>query len=1706
MRKFVLIWMLCFASFLTHAQPYNNEWIDYSKTYYKFNVGKTGLYRINQQNLPTALQNISADQFQLWRNGQQVAIYTSKSSGIFSSSDYIEFWGEQNDGKPDRALYKNLANQLDETLSLETDTAAYFLTVNSTGNNLRIIDATNNVAGNSLPPESSFLYDYHYTFKQMINRGKAVDYGEYVYSSTYDVGEWWSSFEVNPGAAITNTASNLYVANSGTASLQVSAAGTSTQGIYNNVPRKLNVTVNGITYINKNLYSLNDGPFAAEVFSANIPLLTISSGTATFSITDVVADIVHQANDRIVAGFIDLKYPRLFNFGAAANFSFTLPATTQGNFLQISNFDSGKATPVLYDLTNNKRYAAVSASGFIEFALPPSSLERTLVLVSEDASNINYVTNFVQRNFINFATTANQGNYLIISNKLLGLNSGGSVDLYRQYRSSTAGGSFNAKIYDIDDLVDEFAFGIKKHPLSVKNFLQYARNVFAIKPQFSFIIGKAVTYDDYRLHESSPNADRLNLVPTFGWPASDDILASNNLEPVPATLIGRISAIYPSEVQLYLEKIEQYEKAQQDTSALSQTIESKAWMKDIVHVVGVNDQSLSSYLTGLMGTYQNIIQDTLFGALVYNFNNTATGPVTQITQSLMAQLFNSGLSLINYFGHASSTTLDYNFEPPSAYNNNGKYPVFIVNGCNAGSYYAYDTSRFSQITSLAESWVFVKERGAIGFIASTHFGVVDYLDAYNRGFYQSLDHQGYDKPVTVNMRDGGNLLLSSGLDSMTKTLHAEETVLQGDPALKINASSKPDFVIEEPEVVINPAFISVTNSSFNVKCYFYNIGKAVGDSVSILIKRTYPDGTSTTLLSKNIKSIRYEDSVSITVPIVASKDKGQNELTVSIDLPNKYDETTLTNNIVTKQFFIYEDELTPIYPYNFAIISKSNQHLFASTANPILPSRQYVMEMDTTELFNSSFKISKTQTSVGGALEFDPGISYSDSTVYYWRVAPVPTSGDYHWNNSSFVYISNSSDGFNQSHLYQHLKSTVDRIYIDSFSRKWNFGKDTSLLFIRHSIHPPYEQPSDFQIQINGKTLTANACLGHSIIFNVFDPATIKPLYNQAVPSVNPSAPFGGFMRSAYPCDNSGGTIGTEFNFEFSDSSVTGRQQIVNFLNWIPAGYIVTARLILDAPYVFAPTWKNDPLINGTNLYLSLKAAGFSNLDSFYYPRTWIFMYEKNTPSFTPQSSFTFGTNDQINYYRTLSSTDSLGFITSPLFGIAKTWKTVQWRGYTLDATSGDKTNVDIIGVDTTGRQQLLYTLSSSQQDFDISSISATTYPYLQLRMRNADSIHFTPYQLRYWRILYLPVPEGALAANIASNLPDTLDLAQPFNPTIAFKNVSDIAFADSIKVNVIVYDKNNVANIISAKSLKKIIPGDTALVSANIDTKNLSGANTLFIDVNPLHNNWQPEQFHFNNFLYKNFVVKSSTYNPLLDVTFDGVHILNNDIVSANPLIHITLKDQSKYLLLNDTSLITVQLQYPDGTLRRFAYTSDTLRFNPATGGGSENSASVDFNPALLQDGQYILYVSGKNEIGSPAGTTQYTVSFQVYNKPMITNMFNYPNPFTTSTAFVFTITGSQVPQNIRIQILTITGKIVREITKAELGPLHIGRNITEFKWDGTDMYGQKLANGVYLYRVLTNLNGKSLDKFPTYDPHGNEVNTDQYFTKGYGKMYLMR
>ena len=169
---------------------------------------------------------------------------------------------------------------------------------------------------------------------------------------------------------------------------------------------------------------------------------------------------------------------------------------------------------------------------------------------------------------------------------------------------------------------------------------------------------------------------------------------------------------------------------------------------------------------------------------------------------------------------------------------------------------------------------------------------------------------------------------------------------------------------------------------------------------------------------------------------------------------------------------------------------------------------------------------------------------------------------------------------------------------------------------------------------------------------------------------------------------------------------------------------------------------------------------------------------------------------------------------------------------------------------------------------------------------------------------------------------------------------------------------------------------------------------------------------------------------------------------------------------------------------------------FTPAS--APENICTIEYPAEFTIDGVYRLIVQGSDKSNNASGSFEYTISFEVINRSTITEVLNYPNPFSTSTRFVFVLTGSVIPDYFKIQIMTITGKVVREITTDELGPINIGRNIPQYAWNGKDEYGDQLANGVYLYTVTAYINGQDIEHRAT--------GADKYIRKNFGKMFLMR
>ena len=97
---------------------------------------------------------------------------------------------------------------------------------------------------------------------------------------------------------------------------------------------------------------------------------------------------------------------------------------------------------------------------------------------------------------------------------------------------------------------------------------------------------------------------------------------------------------------------------------------------------------------------------------------------------------------------------------------------------------------------------------------------------------------------------------------------------------------------------------------------------------------------------------------------------------------------------------------------------------------------------------------------------------------------------------------------------------------------------------------------------------------------------------------------------------------------------------------------------------------------------------------------------------------------------------------------------------------------------------------------------------------------------------------------------------------------------------------------------------------------------------------------------------------------------------------------------------------------------------------------------------------------------TTQATTEFNVEptSSLQLQHVLNYPNPFTTHTQFFFEINDVCDLMNVQIQIFSVSGKLVKNIvTSVKLGSFRS----EPIDWDGRDDYGDKIANGVYIYHV---------------------------------------
>ena len=128
-----------------------------------------------------------------------------------------------------------------------------------------------------------------------------------------------------------------------------------------------------------------------------------------------------------------------------------------------------------------------------------------------------------------------------------------------------------------------------------------------------------------------------------------------------------------------------------------------------------------------------------------------------------------------------------------------------------------------------------------------------------------------------------------------------------------------------------------------------------------------------------------------------------------------------------------------------------------------------------------------------------------------------------------------------------------------------------------------------------------------------------------------------------------------------------------------------------------------------------------------------------------------------------------------------------------------------------------------------------------------------------------------------------------------------------------------------------------------------------------------------------------------------------------------------------------------------------------------------VKFPLRDLEDGEHTLSLKAWDVYNNSTTTEiQFTV-FNESNSLVINNVLNYPNPFVSYTEFWFNHNSSS-ELDIMVQVFTISGKVVRTLvgkTNAGASSKDFGSLSRDIVWDGKDDFGDKLAKGVYVYKI---------------------------------------
>jgi len=1623
MKNIIFTLILLTMGFNT-GNSQNFNWITPNQTYLKMFVAEDGMYRIDKNDFVNAgisTTGIDPRTVKVYYKGNQIRIYfQGEQDGVFDENDYIDFYGQRNYGGITKAydVNGNLAYTTDEYYNIYSDTNTYYIGWGGSYGT-RYIDYNYQV---STPyPLNYFKAKVHFETEALYWLGETTsgqDYRYFLNDKFQGEGWYWRamannntlSYTVNLPYCLPNT--DLF-------EFKIFAyPTTNSSAVFNEHRMMVRINNNLIDTIKRDDFNRMDTTYSfpgTYFVTGNNTVLLKFTPPSTFT------------SARMYLDMFSITYPRRFAFDSNKIGIYNLIGDTVTRLFSVSGFVPANEITI-YDYANGYRITNINyTNDILNFSGKSNGkYEITNKTITKKPKRIK------QRQVPNLVTNSTGVDYLVVYNKLFEAQ----AEQLRQYRATHD--NYRTFKAEIEDIYDIFNYGIED-PVALKRFTKQVYQFWQTpKVKYLTLFGRG-SLDPKKILSSSTYYN--NYVPVYGNPTTDGYFVNfneNTTTYFQQIAVGRLPCFTSQEAQDIVSKIISYDNTYLDD-----------WVKKSLVITGgydKNDQpSNVAQGNNLINNYLYVPPNSYDPVRV--FLNDTSGLITYNYIDSIENTFNAGVSLVNYIGHSGQGYWDFTFDDPDILEND-KFPMVFSMTCFTGKT-AEANSR-----GYGEKFVYYPNKGAISFISTTGWSWSSSGNIFNEWCLKGL------KLDTLRLAGEIVKYAINAMTPDTTSFPVRNTIncysLIGDPATKLILPKYPEYQItlnDYKQSNPNPFL----NETINISVYPRNLGLH-SDSMKtkfLLYKNNILHKTQDII----VRNFGFIDTITVNFKLDSI---GMYKLKVQLDPDNWNTKENKNNNIIEFPVNFANTLFHPISPVNHQKITTDT--VIFSGINPTLlynSSTQVILQMDTNIYFNSPLLQTHFKNNPAGVKsEFKIKLSPNNSeSVYFWRTRTIINQDTSVWSQlrafrlenpkNILIKVENNADSLVSIYKYnknQFLNDEKSFINPENLNIKIGFSK--GYLYSRSQTIFPWS-PSMITI---GKSN-----------FQLLEPG----LYLYKISRSN------GFIKDKryFPMNN----------VSYNDS-------VINYINTFDTTHFLMACKAFAISNGI--TMNND----AKNVFRMFGSVYVDSVGSFGWFSTWSFLGKLNFTSQTVKEKYIYypGGGWDANPSIILSEPDFLSN-----FGVLKIkndvsqyYKSFQWEQQLFPQTA---VKFDVVGVKRDNTEQVLYQNLTNNNLVNLDTVNAYIYPNLKLvaKLSIDTSGGSMPDNIPYGGI---PSP---ILKSITFNYVPPCELAIDYSSMI--RSDSIIFDKDSLGISFKYYNigfKSCYGTVIRTyllrNNMKILLQSDTNYSTLKVDSmkfyKNyIKFGNYLpplrkkdeyisvFAEIAPLGQ--QNDLYYYNNTINTDVLVKS-TFAPItFDLFADGIKILGGEYVKRNP--EISVKYSGKEITpinFSDTSLFKILinniLYQFNPPISKPVTKSDVVNKNKDTRGeqNDANRKQVEINSSFniypeLQEGDNEIKILSRVSFETGYDSLKYNVL--VSNEFFVKDFYNYPNPMNSETVFMFTLAGNSV-FDCKLKIYTVSGKLIKTIN----APVNIGYN--QVRWDGKDDDGEVIANGVYLYKLIVEGDGK--------------------------------